>query len=264
MNNLIEINFDNYILYSEYEKLSGYMMCKLCELNTFKKMYIVKDYINEDDMEKFDELGGRLLMCRSDAPFGHRSKLLRGRDLYINQLNSYLKELRNCCGRSIIIFSPYDEIGIEQNRFKGTEAITVLIEWQKSIVIEYVNNGFDAGEMTRGKGIHSHLFCEWSEINKLKDYDYVIQQVKNIGIEEYKKQRDVRVMELGKNSNYSKGEINRMIPMSPKPLAKEIVKKLYQQVLRNLFKYEYMFKNNITVISNIYNDKIYACEIMHR
>ena len=262
MSGIIEMDVSNCKLYERYEKLNGYFWCKICSLNTFNKMYLMEDYINENDIKKHIEINNKLLMCRSDAPFGYRLNLLRGRDLYLHQLNQFLAELRKKVKEAVIIFSPYDEIGIAQNRYNNTEGATVFVEWERGITIEYVSRGFDVGNMTQGKGIHWHLFYKWEDVNILKRYEKAVDDTKVIDIMEYRRQREKRINSLMCNSNYSRCDIERLIPLEPGKPSKYAIDMIYKDVICKVIKNRDLFDSDVIILSNIYNDRIYSFEIM--
>lgn len=80
--------------------------------------------------------------------------MIRGRDVKLDDINNYLKEVKRCTEDGVILMSKHPSTmltGHYTPRYKTNGAIMVVFEKEDRILIDYVGPGFDVGDITRGK-----------------------------------------------------------------------------------------------------------------
>lgn len=80
---------------TKYGKLKGWDICNNLGLPSFGDVYILSDYIDTNNPQIREIFGDEPLLCRTDAPIGQGNKLIRGRDVKLDDINEYLEEVKN-------------------------------------------------------------------------------------------------------------------------------------------------------------------------
>ena len=80
---------------SRYGKLKGWDICNSLGLQSFGNVYVLRDYIDISSPKIRQMFGEEPLLCRTDAPIGQGYKLIRGRDVKLDDINDYLKEVKD-------------------------------------------------------------------------------------------------------------------------------------------------------------------------
>ena len=81
---------------TKYGKLKGWDICNSLRLPSFGDVYILSDYIDIANPNIRQIFGEEPLLCRTDAPIGQGYKLIRGRDVRLDDINDYLRPTIKC------------------------------------------------------------------------------------------------------------------------------------------------------------------------
>ena len=236
MESLIEAKDKEMI--SKYGKLKGWDVCNSLGLQSFGDVYILRDYIDINNSKIRDIFGDELLLCRTDAPIGQGYKMIRGRDVKLDDINNYLKEVKKCTEDGVILMSKHPSTmltGHYTPRYKTNGAIMVVFEKGDRILIDYVGPGFDVGDITRGKTVHTAIQIPWNSIyekpiHNYKDAKMVWKGLFQINNAQYKVSRNNRINELVSNLKEQEvQEIEESIPQIHK-ICPHIYSALFQRV----------------------------------
>lgn len=105
-----------------------------------------------------------VVFCRPDAPLGVVLNLPRGRDLGSEHVPEFLEQLKLLDRRVALICSLHPSIDFAGSlvpRYRLRGAAMVLVEHGIGCMVEYVGPGFDAGDITRGRCVHTSLTLPW-------------------------------------------------------------------------------------------------------
>ena len=153
-------------------------------------------------------------------------------------------------------------------RYKTNGAIMVVFEKENKILIDYVGAGFDVGDITRGKNIHTALSIPWNSIYEKpsNNYKYAKMMKENwfqISDKQYQVSRENRINELITNlKEKDNTEIISSIPTETPKLPYELFEKLYTECIDRII-YSGIRNNNkpYGIMMNIYNDKFCVFEV---
>lgn len=256
---------------TKYGKLKGWDICNSLGLPSFGDVYILSDYIDIANPNIRQIFGEEPLLCRTDAPIGQGYKLIRGRDVRLDDINDYLREVKECTQEGVILMSKHPSTmltGHYTPRYKTNGAIMVVFEKGDKILIDYVGPGFDVGDITRGKTIHTAMEISWDNIYEKPIHNYKdLKMIKGnsfqISDEQYKISRENRIKELTKNLKEKDSiEIVKSIPMQTPKLSYRLFEKLYQECIDKII-YSGIRNNNKSygIMMNIYEDKFCVFEV---
>ena len=256
---------------TKYGKLKGWDICNGLGLPSFGDVYVLSDYIDTKNPQIREIFGEEPLLCRTDAPIGQGNKLIRGRDVKLGDINEYLREIKECTNEGIILISKHPSTMLTGHyipRYKTNGAIMVVFEKGQRILIDYVGPGFDVGDITRGKTIHTAISIPWHSIHEKAIHNYrYAKYMKNdlfqITDEQYEVSRKNRIKELTQNLNEKDiTEIISAIPSKTPKLSYKLFKQLYSKCIDKII---YSGMNMPTkpfgIMMNIYKDKFCVFEV---
>lgn len=256
---------------SKYGKLKGWDVCNSLGLQSFGDVYILSDYINTDDSQIREIFGEEPLLCRTDAPIGQGYKMIRGRDVKLDNINDYLAEVKECNKEGVILMSKHPSTMLTGHyipRYKTNGAIMVVFEKGDRILIDYVGPGFDVGDITRGKTIHTAVSIPWDSIyenpiHNYKDAKMIGEGLFQITDEQYRVSRSNRINELTLNLKEKEiEEIEHSIPTKTPCLDYKLFKKLYDECIDKIIYGNFqMPMKPFGVMMNIYEDKFCIFEV---
>ena len=269
MESLIKAN-DRKII-SRYGKLKGWDVCNSLGLQSFGDVYVLRDYIDTSSPKIRQMFGEEPLLCRTDAPIGQGYKLIRGRDVKLDDINDYLKEVKECTEDGVILMSKHPSTmltGHYTPRYKTNGAIMVVFEKNDKILIDYVGPGFDVGDITRGKTVHTALEIPWDSIyekpiHNYKDAKMLAKGLFQIKDRQYEVSRNNRISELTWNlKEHETEEIERSIPKKTPHLDYKLFKKLYDECVDKIIYGNFQMPNKpFGIMMNIYEDKFCVFEV---
>ncbi len=269
MESLIEAKDKEMI--SKYGKLKGWDVCNRLGLQSFGDVYILRDYIDINNSKIRDIFGDEPLLCRTDAPIGQGYKMIRGRDVKLDDINNYLKEVKKCTEDGVILMSKHPSTmltGHYTPRYKTNGAIMVVFEKEDRILIDYVGPGFDVGDITRGKTVHTAIQIPWNSIyekptHNYKDAQMVWKGLFQINDDQYKVSRNNRINELVSNLKEQEvQEIEESIPKETPHLDYGLFKKLYNECIDKIIYGDFqMPRKPFGIMLNIYEDKFCVFEV---
>lgn len=255
----------------KYGKLKGWNICNSLGLPSFGDVYILSDYIDIANPNIRQIFGEEPLLCRTDAPIGQGYKLIRGRDVRLDDINDYLREVKECTQEGVILMSKHPSTmltGHYTPRYKTNGAIMVVFEKGDKILIDYVGPGFDVGDITRGKTIHTAMEIPWDNIyekpiHNYKDSKMIKGNSFQISDEQYKISRENRIKELTQNLKEKDSiEIVKSIPTQTPKLSYGLFEKVYKECIDKII-YSGIRNNNkpYGIMMNIYEDKFCVFEV---
>ena len=256
---------------SKYGKLKGWDICNSLELPSFGDVYILSDYIDENNPEIKEIFGQEPLLCRTDAPIGQGYKMIRGRDVKLVDINNYLSEVKKCSKDGVILVSKHPSTRLTGHyipRYKTNGAIMVVFEKEDRILIEYVGPGFDVGDITRGKSVHTSISIPWDSIYEKPIHNYEESRMIGKGLfqisdEQYQVSRNNRIKELILNLKEQKiNEIKASIPKPTPKLDYKTFKQLYDECIDRIIYGNFQIPSKpFGIMMNIYEDKFCVFEV---
>lgn len=256
---------------SKYGKLKGWDVCNSLGLQSFGEVYILSDYIDTNNPQIREIFGEEPLLCRTDAPIGQGYKMIRGRDVKLDDINGYLEEVKKCTDDGVILMSIHPSTmltGHYTPRYKTKGAIMVVFEKGDRILIDYVGPGFDVGDITRGKTIHTAISIPWDSIyekpiHNYKDAKMIGEGLFQITDKQYQVSRNNRINELTLNLKEQEiEEIENSIPRETPKLDYKLFKQLYNECIdKIIYGNFYMPSKPFGVMMNIYEGKFCVFEV---
>lgn len=256
---------------SKYGKLKGWDICNSLELPSFGDVYILSDYIDADNPKIKELFGQDPLLCRTDAPIGQGYKMIRGRDVKLDNINNYLSEVKKCSKDGVILMSKHPSTmltGHYTPRYKTNGAIMAVFEKGDRILIDYVGPGFDVGDITRGKTIHTAISIPWDSmhekpIHNYKDARMIGEGLFQITDEQYQVSRNNRIKELTLNLKEQEiDEIEDSIPKKTPKLDYKLFKQLCDECIDKIIYGNFQMPSKpFGIMMNIYEDKFCVFEV---
>lgn len=256
---------------SKYGKLKGWDICNSFGLPSFGDMYILSDYIDVNNPKIKEIFGQEPLLCRTDAPIGQGYKMIRGRDVKLDNINDYLSEVKKCSKDGVILMSKHPSTmltGHYTPRYKTNGAIMAVFEKRDRILIDYVGPGFDVGDITRGKTIHTAISILWDSIyekpiHNYKDARMIGEGLFQITDEQYQVSRNNRIKELTLNLKEQEiDEIEDSIPKETPKLDYKLFKQLYDECIDKIIYGNFQMPSKpFGIMMNIYEDKFCVFEV---
>ncbi len=205
-------------------------------------------------------------LCRPDAPIGNGNLLPRGFDVDPQLIPEKLKNIQGICKEAVLLVLKHPSIELTGKyipRYKTSGASMTIVNSGESINIEFVGPGFDAGELTRGKTVHSSLVIPWCELGEkaahiIRD-SYALGLSYNMSDYDYKISREERIKELLR-TGISENDLSSNIPMNVQRCTLDILKKVLIVVEKTIFS-ETDFGKTYGIIMNFYEDNIYVFEV---
>ena len=256
--------------FMKYGKYKGWSLCKKFHLPAIDRVFVINHSISENDVTLRKILGKEPLLCRPDAPVGHGNNLIRGRDVRFDELNSFYNEVKQCNNEGVILVSRHPSTIVAGHyipRYLTNGAIMVIFEKNHQIVIEYVGPGFDVGDISRGKTVHSSIKIPWELVyEKSSHIFWYAKQIFNgfsqITAEEYSVSRKRRIEEL----RYSLGEnaaiIEYSIPRDVPVLSYDLFKKTIDECVNKILFSPYTLPTQpFGAMMNLYENKLCVFEL---
>lgn len=256
---------------SKYGKLKGWDICNSLGLPSFADVYILSDYIDTNNPKIKEIFGQEPLLCRTDAPIGQGYKMIRGRDVKLDNINNYLSEVKKCSKDGVILMSKHPSTmltGHYTPRYKTNGAIMAVFEKEDRILIDYVGPGFDVGDITRGKTIHTAISIPWDSIyekhiHNYKDARMIGEGLFQITDEQYQVSRSNRIKELTLNLKEQEiDEIEDSIPKKTPKLDYKLFRQLYDECIDKIIYGNFQMPSKpFGIMMNIYEDKFCVFEV---
>jgi hypothetical protein len=206
-------------------------------------------------------------MCRPDAPNNEWHGLPRGKDLNIENINSFFSECRRINSKAILLCSYHASVyftGGVVERYKTSGAVNLIIDWGKSVNLEYVGPGFDGGELTRGKSrSHTSISIPWYLTDWPAHFIWSYITAQNIDSFEYTRSRETRIRSL-EEMGHARSITEEQIPRIPSFLDKKLFCDIYEKCVKKVVKYPLGFDQSvpIMILLSLYkNHKIHVFEI---
>lgn len=253
--------------YENYRKFLGLKRAYLYDLPVVPKGSVVSDYLLSSDVESIREHLGDSVFCRFDAPANKWYGLPRGQDIKVDDINIMLSKVKKTNPSAVLLcFAEPSQhfLGKIVERPYISGGLSILIDWNKSIVIEYVGQGFDAGDLTRGSnGYHCCIVIPWEVSGWPVEFMWDHLRVQNISSAEYSVSRQHRV-DILESMGYSKVELENCIPSAAVPkMDINLFKIIFEKCISKVVKYPGDFDTNhpTVIMANIYGEKIHVVEI---
>lgn len=252
--------------YKEYRKCKGFLQAYIYGLPVVSKGIVVDDYLKESNVIRIKNELGNLFMCRPDAPSKNWHLLPRGRNLDADHINGFLSECRKINPDVVLLCFYHPSLyftGHVVKRYQISGAVNVVIDWNKSINIEYVGPGFDCGELTRGKNnSHTSVCVPWCVVQWPSVFIWYNVIINNMKQKSYDFSRNIRISELSR-LGYSIDEVSTYVPSSPKLTNLQMFCKIYESCIRKIinFPQNFDYKTPVMIMMNLYEDKQHVFEI---
>lgn len=210
-------------------------------------------------------------LCRPDAPSGLCSKLPRGIDLTLEQVLVFCENIQLKVSNAIVLVFIHPSIlltGRYIPRYSLSGGVMVMVDKNDSVTIEYVGKGFDVGEITRGRHVHTSIKIPFSVLyevleiqsdrwNNIKSITW-----ENISSDQYLQSRYFRIQELRnlleKETNINFDEIIQLeIPGISCDILNSIMKLIKPILLSNSKR----LGNTFGIMINLYENMPYVFEI---
>lgn len=255
--------------YVDYGKLQGWILCKKMKIQTFHYMFLMTDYIDPLRIQYFEK--DEVLLCRADAPISQGNKLISGRNLKVDQLNAYLSEIKKCCSDGIVLVcqNPANQIygrGIKRCETDG--GVMIVFEENQYIYIEYVGRGFDVGDISKGRTVHSSLRIPWELRLENPSFLYKFITFQDsmmsyfISEEDYKTSRSERIYNLV--NDLKEDDVNfieSQIPHHSSKLDLRLFTLLYTDFIEKVLTQNEIPRDKFGIMINIYKDYLFAFEV---
>lgn len=262
----VEKNSKAMMYIKKYGRLNGWYLANKLNLPTQKECYIIT---NIQDIEScYEDIGKeKMFYCRADAPWGKGNNLLRSKDIFPEELENFYHKYIEIYEDVILLVYPHPSIWITEKyipRYMTTGAAQVLFRKDKKIIIEIVGQGFDCGDISRGKTLHYKLEVDKKMI--LFDFSRIIKESRSldeiyeITQDNYMLSRKNRIEELAKY--YGKSyitEINNNIPKTVRSLS-ELLRIIFEKCIYIVQDSELIW-NDYVIMMNLYNDQPYIYEV---
>lgn len=252
-----------------YGKLTGWLMCQQFDLPTWPEMYIIDGPIDVTSPDIIKIFGNEKLVCRADAPFGQGNTLPQGCNLNIYEINNYLKEIRKKARDGVILAFQNPTIqllGKNIPRYECDGGVMIIFEKGYRILLEYVGKGYDVGDLTRGKAVHTSLSIPWDQV--FENPKTLFHQITNspgyfnISQKNYEISRIQRIEEAMVLCGIDKKhEIQQAIPQQIKHLDVSLFCKIYRECIEKIILRQENITDPIGLIMNVYEDKLCIFEV---
>lgn len=261
-------------VFGNYGKLRGYLRAHQWGLAVASRGAVVSQ-TDGDFVERVGLLGTTVL-CRPDAPVGEGNALPRGRDLPVEAIPSFLKEVQHVHPAAVLLaFAPaaLEITGTYLPRYCSSGGANVLVRPGNEIVFEYVGDGFDAGDLTRGQAVHWSTCIDWD--NRFEGAKRLFMRRRALlrtyyeaTDEQYTESRRRRIADLVVLCGAAvREDAERMIPTSRPQLSIDALEAIYSSGLEKLIlELEApgamrRFGNDGVVMMNLYGAKAYVFEV---
>lgn len=264
-----DLNNTNNILeakYSHYGKSSGLIFAHKLNLSVSTYGWVCSSINDSIDLPDFEDR----YLCRPDAPKGMGNRLPRGKDLKAIEIISFMKEIKNISDYGIILIFKHpslDLLGQYIPRYQTFGGATVVIDKKKDVTIEFVGPGFDVGDLTRGKDVHTSVVIPIEDIfekpSRLYRYNFknILGRRFDISEKQYRHSRRQRTTELKSKLGESQN-IDKYIPDKPTYLSLRTFKSIFVNCIEPiLFSNDPRLNRIFGIMMNLYGNNLYVFEI---
>lgn len=250
----------------KYGRLNGWYLTNKMHLPTQQECFIIENI--QDIKDCFHHIDRtEILYCRADSPWGKGNKLLRSKDIFLEELEGFYFACKEICDDVILLLYRHPSVWITGNyipRYMTTGAAQVLFQKNRNVIIEIVGQGFDCGDISRGKTLHYKLEMDQEAIlfgfSEILKESRMLNETYQITKDNYDISRKNRVKELTEcyGEDY-KAEINNSIPAKVQNL-NELAKIVCEKCVYPVLDSEIIW-NNYVIMMNLYNNQPYIYEI---
>jgi len=203
---------------------------------------------------------------------GMGNQLPRGRDLKAEDIPLFCGEVQKICNEAVILVFEHPSIKLTGRyipRYQVSGGIMAIIDKRGNIDIEFVGAGFDVGEITRGKQVHTSISIPFKEAYERLNYLFRLNRLNLIGRrydiseEKYIVSRQLRINELKTCLGEDKyKDIEKYIPQNRPILSLSLFKKVFQNCIESvLYSDDPELGDVCGIMMNIYETRIYVFEI---
>lgn len=256
--------------YINYGKVRGLFAAFSYSLPVSKTGWVCSS--PNDSIEKISEMHNDYrMLCRPDAPDGQSSKLPRGKDLSIGEIRSYCREVQSVIPEAIILAFPHPSVDISGRyipRYEVSGGVMVMVEKFQFIAIDYVGQGFDVGEITRGNNIHTSIVIPGESMHEMlavpaeewpNRHDFSLQ---NISPKEYEASRKSRIKELsGYLEKSTKVAYEKVIPYHAPTFSLSILNQINSLIKPVIMSKSMKVGETFGIMINLYEENPYVFEI---
>ena len=252
--------------YSHYGKVSGLLLAHLHHLPVPTIFWICSFKDCSYNLPK----SNIKYLCRPDAPKGKGNNLPRGRDLAELEILSFFKKMTQICSEAIILIFQHPSISLTGSyipRYQVDGGATVIINKEEDVTIEFVGKGFDVGDITRGKTVHTSLSIPIAYVFERYRHLYrynlkgLIGNRFDISFELYRISRMKRITELQSDLG-EKHSCENDIPLRENTLSYHHFKTLFVQCVEPIIlSTDPVFDHIFGIMLNIYKGHPYIFEI---
>lgn len=250
----------------KYGRLNGWYLANKMNLPTQQECFIITDMQDIESCYQ-DIYKAEMLYCRADAPWGKGNKLLRSRDLLPEEIERFYITSREVCEEAILLVYIHPSVWITGKyipRFMTTGAAQVLFRKDKKVIIEIVGQGFDCGDISRGKTLHFKLEVSKEavlfDLSKILKESQLLNGTYEITQNNYDISRKNRIEELVEC--YGKAyemKIDKNIPLKVKNF-NALVRIVFEKCIYPVLDSENIW-NDYVIMINMYENQPYIYEI---
>jgi hypothetical protein len=219
----------------KYGKTKGMILVKkyFPSFNVYERIIILN---SKQDLKKLENILPELFFVRVDYIIGKQTKYLPGKNIDKDNLLNYIVEVNKLSVDANVVILLEKQIN-EYDLIHTNGSFNIHFDCDKFVYFDYVGNGFDASNITKGQATHESwkipfkeiLFLDSKNINK-----YKIFEVSNI---EYANQLIKRKEELKNHlPNYIKEieKINKEYVKCDSRKIQMVIEKIILPVMCNL------------------------------
>ena len=209
-------------------------------------------------------------LCRPDAPIGKGNNLPRGRDLYKNEIPFFFRQVSQICSEAIVLVFHHPSIFLTGSyipRCQIEGGATVTISRKEGVTIEYVGRGFDVGDITRGRTVHTSITIPINNVFDGYHYLYrynlrgIIGDRFDISSEHYAISRIERIKELQNDLGENLG-CESDIPLIENTLIYKTFKTIFKRCVEPIVcSNDSNFHEIFGIMLNVYSGRLYIFEI---
>ncbi len=252
--------------YSTYRKCYGLLNASMCDLPIVSEGFIISGSLDEKDVQELVLDYGDTVMCRPDAKYNSWYRLLRGKDICIEDILNYYNENRKCASEMILLCFKHPSIyftGSKVERWGISGGINILFLWHSKIIVDYVGEGFDVGDISRGQTQpHQTITIDWSMVRKDLQSIWDTLSYSIISAGAYSESRKNRI-EFLKGQGYNLRILENNIPLLFEPMEYKCFQLLYKGCIIPVIWNKNLFNEQIpiTILINRYQFKFHVFEI---
>jgi hypothetical protein len=173
------------------------------------------------------------------------------------------------CKESVILIcdNPYNQPSKRIiPRYELDGGLNILFE-KNQIIIEHVGQGFDPGDITKGKSVHNRITIP-SEIiyeSTKEIYKYLKYVCRNsiwhISNSQYTQERENRIQELTTTLDIHAQNIRTIIPTEPQTINLSFINNIFENCINKIIYSGINIDKPFSIVVNIYNNMFSVFEI---